>query len=119
MKVNIGDFFYFDVDYEDDPSAFKNRPVLLLAEEEGNILLLISTTTTERNIPLRPHDHYKIPIQNWRKTGLREASWCRGKKLIRLPRTEVESLISADDYIGRMHPEEFNIIVEEVERLHG
>lgn len=119
MKIKIGDLFYFDVAYDDDPSTYKNRPVLLLAEEEDNILLLISTTTTERNNPFKWYDYYKIPIQNWRKTGLREASWCQAKKLIRLPRTEVESLIDADDYIGRMHPEDFNVIIEEVERIHS
>lgn len=91
--MKTGDLFYFDVAYDDDPSKFKNRPVLLLAEEDGNILLLISTTTRARNHPLKWYDYYKIPIQNWRKTGLQEASWCRGKRLIRLPRTEVESLV--------------------------
>lgn len=119
MKIKIGDLFYFDVAYDDDPSEFKNRPVLLLEEDENNILLLISTTTKERNNPLKWYDFYKIPIQNWRKTGLQWASWCRGKRLIRLPRTEVESLVKQSDYIGTMHPEDFNFIIDELNRIHG
>lgn|SRR5699024_28418 len=117
--MRIGDLFYFDVAYEDDPSTFKNRPVLLLQELENSSLLLISTTTTKRNNPLEWYDKYKIPIHNWRKTGLREASWCQGRKLIVMPRVEVESLIDANDYIGRIHPEDFNFIIEEIERLHS
>lgn|SRR5699024_552279 len=117
--MRIGDLFYFDVAYEDDPSIFKNRPVMLLQESEDNFLLLISTTTTKRNDPLKWYDAYKIPIQNWRKTGLREPSWCLARNLIEISRAELELLIGADDYIGRMHPEDFNYIIEEIERLHS
>jgi len=118
MNIKIGDLFYLDVAYENNPSIVKNRPVLLLDEYENNVLLLISTTTKGRRHPLKWYDDYKIPIQNWRKTGLREASWCMGKNLINISRVELESILENNDYIGRMHPEDFNFIVEELERIH-
>lgn len=111
--------FYFEVAYEDDPNHSKRRPVLILHEDDENVLLLVATTTKERNNPLKPHDHYKIPILNWRKTGLREASWCKGKRLIQIPRTDFENLVKVSDYIGRMHPVDFNYIIEKIEQLHN
>lgn len=49
MRIEIGDIFYFDVAYEDDPSTYKKRPVILLDEDENNILLLVSTRLPDRN----------------------------------------------------------------------
>ena len=100
-------------------SIFKNRPALLLQALDDNFLLLISTTTTGRNNPLKQHDKYKIPILNWRETDLRKASWSQAKILIGISRTEVEPLINSDDYIVRIHPEDINFIIEEIERLHS
>lgn len=48
-----------------------------------------------------------------------EFIWFRVYILIRLPRKEVKSLIKPSDYIGRMHPEDFNNVLREIERLHG
>lgn len=117
--MNIGDIFYFDVAYEEDPTKSSNRPVIILDELDGDVLLLISTTTKERSSPSEPHDDYKIPILNWRKVGLPEASWCRGKILIRKTKEEIESLIKPDSYIGNMPPQELNLIITELERLHN
>lgn len=118
MKIEIGDIFYFDVAYEDDPSTYKRRPVILLDEDENNILLLVSTTSKARNNPLKWYDYYKIPVNNWRKTGLREASWVRGKRFIRLARVEVESIVKQRDYIGKLHPEDYSYIIDKLNRLH-
>ncbi len=117
--MQIGDIFYFDVAYTDDPSKSSNRPVLIIDELEDDMLLLISTTTKGRKYPISGYDRYKIPIQNWRKTGLDRPSWCRGKILIRLHKDEIDSLVKISDYIGRMHPEDFNIIIEELEKIHS
>lgn len=117
--MNIGDLFYFYVAYEDNPSEYKNRPVLLLEENQNNVLLLIATTSQPRKHPLRWYDKYKIPIHNWRKSGLTKASWCLGANLIRLPRKEVESIITKDDYIGKVHPIDFNFIIDELEKIYN
>lgn len=116
--MRVGDIFYFDVAYTKDPSKFSNRPSLILDELDGDILLLISTTTKERRHTVRGHDRYKIPILNWRRTGLSKASWCRGKILIRVAKEELETLVKSKDYIGRMDPDDFNYIVDEVERMN-
>lgn len=119
MRIELGDIFYFDVAYDDDPSTYKSRPVILLEEDENNLLLLVSTTSKERNNPLKWYDYYKIPINNWRKTGLPKASWVRGKRLIRLPRTQIESVVKQSDYIGKLHPTDFNYIIDELNRIHS
>lgn len=119
MSLQIGDIFYSDVAYTEDPSKSSNRPVIVIDELEGNILLLISTTTKERKSPPSYRDQFKIPIQNWRKTGLPNPSWCRGNILIKLPRREAELLVDEKSFIGRMHPEDFNVIIEEVERMNS
>lgn len=74
MSIKIGDLYYFDIAYEDNPSIVKNRPMMILTDDNDDVLLLISTTIQPRNIPLTYHDRYKIPIYNWRKTGLSRAS---------------------------------------------
>lgn len=117
--MEIGDLFYYDVAYEDDPSQYKNRPVLLLDKDENEVLMLISTTTKGRGNLFKYHDYYKIPIPDWRKAGLREASWCRGKVLISAPKEEVEANLSSEDYIGRIQPSDFNFILKELEKIHS
>lgn len=119
MQLNIGDLYYFDVAFVDNPSEYKNRPVLLLNEDKNKMLLLVSTTSKPRNHPMKRYDRYKIPIHNWRRTGLTKASWCQGANLISLPREEVESLITPGDFIGRMHQDDFNFIIEELEKIHN
>lgn len=116
--MRVGDLFYFDVAYEDDPSKFKTRPVLVIEEMEDDFLLLVSTTSIKRNIPMKWYDYYKIPIPNWRKANLKDPSWCRGRILIKEKRTVVESLISVEDYIGKIHPHDFNYIIDEIAKLH-
>lgn len=39
MKPEVGDLFYFEVAYEDDPNHSKRRPVLILHEDDENVLL--------------------------------------------------------------------------------
>lgn len=117
--MNIGDIFYFDVGYEDDPSEFKKRPVLLLSEDEDNILFMVATTSRPRNHPFKWYDHKKIPINNWRRIGLSKPSWCLAGRLISLPRAEVEPLVKEEDYIGKINQYDFNKIIEAVERLHA
>lgn len=119
MKLKKGDLYYFDVAYEDDPSTVKKRPIMILEEDNDDFLLLISTTSQPRNNPLKYYDQYKIPIYNWRKTGLSKPSWFRAYQLIRISRDKVESVVSSTDYIGRMHAEDFNNIVKQLERLHN
>lgn len=116
--MNIGDVFYFDVKYEGDPSNLKNRPVLLLSEDEDNMLFMVSTTTKPRYHPFKWYDYSKIPINNWRRIGFSKPSWCLAEYLISLPRKEVESLVNEDDYIGVMNTDDFNKIIEKVEKLH-
>lgn len=118
MDLNIGDIFYFDVAYEDNPNVIKNRPVIIIDEDENNILLLISTTTKPRNTPLRSYDKHKVPIQNWRRTGLPKASWAKANYLIKLKRQDVESIVQQSDYIGRMHDEDFNNLIEKIDKIH-
>lgn len=118
MKIKIGELYYLDVAY-DDPSKVKKRPVMILDEIGKDVLILVSTISVGRNNPPKYYDRYKVPIYNWRKTGLQKPSWFRVYRLIRLPRKEVKSLIKPSDYIGRMHPEDFNNVLREIERLHG
>jgi len=45
MKIKIGDLYYFDVAYDENPSIVKNRSVMILDEIGKDVLVLISTTT--------------------------------------------------------------------------
>ncbi|GEN45431.1 type II toxin-antitoxin system PemK/MazF family toxin [Alkalibacillus haloalkaliphilus] len=116
--MEIGEIYYMDVEFEEQPNKSKNRPVIIFGEHEEEILLLISTTTKGRKHPISYYDQFKIPIPNWRKSGLSEPSWCRGYRLIEISKAQFKKIVKKHDYIGKLHPEDFNYILEEFVKIH-
>lgn len=114
--MKIGDIFYFDVVYTDNPSQTSNRSVIIIDELDNDFLLLVSTTTKGRKYPIKGYDRYKIPVPNWRKSGFHSPSWCRGKYLIKLSKSDAYTLVKKDDFIGRLHPDDFNFLIDELEK---
>lgn len=114
----LGDIFYIEVAYDDDPTQSKRRPAIIISEDEEDLKILITTTSKERNHPFHRHDYYKIPIHNWRKSGLTEPSWCRGKVLLELSLSELKDTVQDDDYIGKLVEVDFIYIQDELSRLH-
>lgn len=118
MNLEIGDIFYLEIAYEDDPSQSKKRPVIIIDESEDGIFLLVSTTSKPRNNTLTFHDRYKIPILNWQKSGLKKPSWCKAKRLFAIPKSVIETTVKKSDYIGKLTPGDLEFIIKEIERLH-
>ncbi|WP_368900863.1 type II toxin-antitoxin system PemK/MazF family toxin [Oceanobacillus oncorhynchi] len=115
---DLGDIFYIEVAYDDDPTQSKRRPAIVISEDGEDLRILITTTSKERNHPFHRHDYYKIPIHNWRKSGLTEPSWCRGKVLIEVSLSELQDVVSSEDFIGKLTEDDFNYIEEELIKLH-
>ena len=114
----MGAIFWFDVGYEDIPGESKRRPVIIVDEPEDNLLILVSTTSQSPDDPPSYYDQFKIPIPNWRKSGLSKPSWGLGFRLIEITRRDFEKIIEDKDYIGVMYPYDFNYLIRQIELMH-
>ncbi|GAB6174415.1 hypothetical protein JCM15765_38930 [Paradesulfitobacterium aromaticivorans] len=115
----VGEIFWLDVGYQDLPGESKVRPTIIVDEDEQDLLLLVATTSVPPDDPPKYFDQFKIPILNWRKSGLPKPSWVQGLRLIHLTRRQLRAVIRNEDFIGRMYELDFNYLVSQIERIHN
>ena len=105
MPPSIGDIFRVRVRYADDPTQFKDRPVVILAISDDRVTAITAQLTSQDpGDPPSYYDQFKFPVTNWRASGLDQASWVKTapENLIEL------KLSSLRSYIGRMHPQDLD-----------
>lgn len=118
-EYTLGDIFWLHIRYQDIPGESKIRPAIIVDLVNNDLLLLVATTSVPPNDPPKYFDQFKIPILNWRRSGLMKPSWAQGSKLIHLTREQLHALVNVEDFIGRMIEHDFNYLVGEIERIHS
>jgi hypothetical protein len=71
-----GEVYVTKIAYEDDPTTFKWRPVLVINSLEGVSTIVEISSIPPRNPPTF-HDTFKVPIRDFVKAGLRKKSFVR------------------------------------------
>lgn len=96
--MNKGEVWFAKFRYEDDPSKYKYRPVVIL--DNGNVealkVLVVKVTTKERE--------EDVPIIYWEEANLRFKSFARTAKFL---------LLDKEDFkykIGDLHLDDLNLI---------
>nr|WP_282433078.1 hypothetical protein [Desulfosporosinus meridiei] len=110
--------FWSDVNYEDIPGESKTRPVIIVGKQDDELLILVSTTSQAPDKSPKYFDRYKIPIPNWRKSGLAKPSWGLGFKLLKVTREDFKTTIKDKDFIGKMHEWDLKYLVHQIELIH-
>lgn len=117
MNFDLGEIFWLDIEYEDDPNQSKRRPAIIVGKTENSLYILVSTTTQPPSDPPSYYDQFKIPIYNWRNYGFTKPSWGLGFRLIRLTDDELKSVVKEKDFLGRMG-DDLKYLIDEIERIH-
>jgi mRNA interferase MazF len=112
-NYELGEIYYIDKAYEDDPNQSKLRPAIIvdIDEENGKLYTLVATTSKGRKDPPKYYDQFKYPIYNWRKAGLTEPSWCLCYTPLELPK---EALL---DYVGTMDNADYDRLLDFLDSL--
>ncbi|MEA1961269.1 MAG: type II toxin-antitoxin system PemK/MazF family toxin [Bacillota bacterium] len=115
----VGEIFWLEIEYEDIPNESKIRPAIIVDKDEESFYILVSTTTQSPKDPPSYYDQFKIPILNWRKIGLPQASWGLGYRLIKLRDNELRSVVTNTDYIGSMSETDLQYLITQIELIHN
>ncbi|MEN6349709.1 MAG: hypothetical protein ABFD08_09990 [Syntrophomonas sp.] len=110
----VGSVWWLEVEYE-DKSESKVRPAIIIDKTEDAIYFLVTTTTKSPSDRPSFHDKFKIPIMNWRKIPLAQASYALSRKLIKLSESDLKKTITGNDYIGQMSIPDLQWLVTEIE----
>lgn len=119
MNFNVGDIFWLDVEFEDEPDSSKRRPAIIIGGTLDELFIVVSTTSQPPGDPPSYYDQFKIPILNWRNNGLTKPSWVKGLFLLRYSNEHLMSEVKPDDYIMKMDENSFNYLINELELIHG
>lgn len=106
MNLNVGEVWFVEFPYEEDPTIIKNRPVIVIDQQTLGVL---SVKVTKHAV--RDDDPYDTPILHWQEANLRLASTARISKVM---------LLSSDAFIfkiGNLHPDDLAKIQEEYIRF--
>lgn len=95
--MNLGEVWYVNFPYEEDPSQSSHRPCIILDVENLEVL---SMKVTKHE----PRDEYDVPIFKWREANLDYPSYARVKKTILITKD------SFDRKIGDIHRDDLNNI---------
>jgi len=118
MNFYLGEIYWLDIEYEDDPKESKRRPAIIIGKIANSLFILVSTTSQSPSDPPSYYDQFKIPILNWRKYGFSKPSWGLGYRLIRLTADELESVVKQEDFLGHMSDIDLKNLIEKIERIH-
>jgi mRNA interferase MazF len=119
MNLNVGDIFWLDVEFEDEPDSSKRRPTIIIGSTSDEVFVLVSTTSQPPSDPPSYYDQFKIPILNWRNNGFTKPSWVKGLFLLKYPNEYLIKEVKPEDYIIQMDENTFYYLVNELELLHG
>lgn len=108
-RIQTGDIYVVHYEYQEDPTRFKIRPGLVILTETTSetLISVLQITGVPPSEPPKYFDRYKVPIVNWRSSGLKKQSWVRthmiqtvdnfalGKYVGSLGHHDLESIINA------------------------
>lgn len=84
--ASIGDIYSVRIFYDDNPSQYKTRPVLVVnLDKELNLYTIAEITRTGPKTPPTYFDQFKEPIFYWRRAGLNSPSYVKTHKIHRVP----------------------------------
>jgi mRNA interferase MazF len=101
----LGEIYWVDMQYEDDPTSSEYRPVAIIGEDEENLLVLVIELTSQG--PKSPYGFYqtlRVPIIHWKSAGLDNFSY---GKVNRASVIE-SSALRSQDYIGELDPSDLD-----------
>ena len=105
MIFNEGEVWFVSFPYEEDPTKFSNRPVIVL---DAYKRMVLSVKITKHKV--RSTDPYDTPILYWSTAGLRMASTARVSKV---------QLLDENNFIfkiGDLHPDDLTAIEEQFKK---
>ena len=76
--------------FEDDPTEFKERPVVIL---DDRVLLCVSLKVTSKE----KNDRYHVRLKQWRAAGLSKPSWVDVSKVLEIKEQDFVSEIGMLD----------------------
>lgn len=84
--AGIGDIYSVKVFYNDNPSQYETRPVLVVnLEEVLGLYTIAEITRTGPKTPPTYFDQFKEPIFDWKRAGLISPSYVKTHKIHRVP----------------------------------
>lgn len=107
--MSIGEIYWTWVAYKDDVSQGKRRPCIILNEDHssGDVLVLVIPTTSQApKYPYPEWEAIKIPVTFWREAGLSKMSYATPDDVLLIKKSE----LTKADYIGRLNPNDLQII---------
>ena len=106
---DIREIYRVKVFFEDNPSEFKTRPILIIEVDPDSTLFTITEiTSSQPKVPSTYHDQFKEPIINWRRTGLTEPSYVKTHKIYRI---EQDKLL---EFVGEVPCLDFDRILTRI-----
>ncbi|MCM3616661.1 type II toxin-antitoxin system PemK/MazF family toxin [Sutcliffiella horikoshii] len=112
-NYELGQIYYINKEYDDDPEQSKRRPAIIvdIDEENNKVYTLVATTSKGKKNPETYHDQFKHPIYNWRRAGLTEPSWA-------LCLTQLELHQSALlEYVGELEDQDYDRLLDFMDSL--
>ncbi|GMA59254.1 mRNA interferase MazF [Alicyclobacillus sacchari] len=117
-SVSIGDVYLVSVRYQDDPTSFKDRPVVVVAISSDSVMVVCAAiTSVGPHTPEKYYDKFKFAIQQWAKANLTKPSWVKTHpaNLLRLQSQDLTRRI------GTLHPDDLlaliNFMIESSEEF--
>lgn len=112
-KYNVGDIYSVRVEFEDDPTQAKIRPVVILYVEEAEspfVALVQPITSKPPDDPPKYHDGFKIEIQQWSAAGLRKPSWVKSDVILQVETKAFRR------FIGHMEEEDLFRVLDVIQQ---
>lgn len=97
----VGEVYWVEMQYEDDPSSSEYRPVAIIGKdgEKDQILILVMEFTKQGpQYPYHFHQTLKVPIIKWQEAGLDALSYGKPNRTSVI---NAKSLLEKD-YIGEL-----------------
>lgn len=82
-QLNVGEVWFVKFPYEEDPSNYSKRPVIILDVDEEELKVLSVKVTKHK---ARENDDYDTPILYWQEAKLRFKSTARVSKTLYIPK---------------------------------
>lgn len=106
---DLREIYRVKIYFEDDPSQFKIRPILIIdVDSDSGLFTITEITSSKPKVPPTYHDQYKEPIINWRRAGLTEPSYVKTHKIYRI---EQDKLL---EFVGEVPGIDFDRILDRI-----
>lgn len=104
-----GQIFLSAVQFRDDLSLHKIRPVIVVSNERAADFDVIAVSVSGQN----PRSEFDVPIEYWKEAGLLKPSIARTSKLFTTHMRQLQK------YLGTLEDSDRNQILQKSEPPHG